>query len=257
MWNLADGFSPAAPMLVAFPGGVSPSGLPSVDDFDQSLTASSPTVVLDLTTGERVPHFAELDAQAADLPDSQALFIRPASRLVGGHRYAVAITDRVTSASGGISRSHRVRRTARRRDHRPCAARVDAATLLGRARRARGRRSPADELVLAWDFTVASDEFLTREMIATRDRALAAISNRPLGFTIVTDQQPDLNNPNIARYIYGKLDAPLFLNTPSFGVEGTTTVRDGDGLPVVQGFYQIPFAAIVPACAYTSPTPSR
>src|SRR5258708_27997635 len=34
MWNLADGFSPAAPMLVAFPGGVSAAGLPSLDNFD-------------------------------------------------------------------------------------------------------------------------------------------------------------------------------------------------------------------------------
>src|SRR5258706_4901342 len=33
LWNLADGFSPAAPMLVAFPGGVSAAGLPSVDNF--------------------------------------------------------------------------------------------------------------------------------------------------------------------------------------------------------------------------------
>src|SRR5512146_982184 len=47
MWNLADGFSPAAPMLVAFPGGVSAAGLPSVDNFDGSITADSPTVLVD------------------------------------------------------------------------------------------------------------------------------------------------------------------------------------------------------------------
>src|SRR5262249_61794030 len=55
--------------------------------------------------------------------------------------------------------------------------------------------------------------------------------------------------------IPGTLDAPLFLNTPDFNVDGTTTVRDANNLPVVQGFYQIPFSAVVPACAYTSPTP--
>jgi hypothetical protein len=55
--------------------------------------------------GERVPHFAQLDTQAAGMPDSQALFIRPALRLVGGHHYAVAITDRVKSASGGVAAS--------------------------------------------------------------------------------------------------------------------------------------------------------
>jgi hypothetical protein len=255
MWNLADGFSPAAPMLVAFPGGVSVTGLPSFDNFDPSLAADSPTVLLDMTTGERVPHFAELDTQAAGTPDSQALFIRPAFRLVGGHRYAVAITDRVKSASGGdlpISPGFAALRDGESTDHalleamRPrFAAVLDALETAG---------YPKTGLVLAWDFTVASDDFLHREMIAARDRALAAITNRPLTYTVTTDQQPD-RNANIARYITGKLDAPLFLTSPDFGVDGTTTVRDADGLPVVQGFYQIPFAAIVPACAYTSPTP--
>src|SRR3954462_10991209 len=34
MWNLADGFSPAATMLVGFPGGVSAAGHPSVENFE-------------------------------------------------------------------------------------------------------------------------------------------------------------------------------------------------------------------------------
>ena len=256
LWNLADGFSPAAPMLVAFPGGVSATGLPSVDNFDLSITADSPTVVLDLTTNERVPHFAELDTQGAATPDSQALLIRPALRLVGGHRYAVAITNRVKSASGddlpippgfaalrdGVTTDNALLEAMRPRFSDVLDG-LDAAGF-----------SKAD-LVVAWDFTVASDDFLHREMIAARDRALAAIANHPLAYTIATDQQPDPGNANIARYITGTLDAPLFLTTAAYGVDGTTTVRDAQGLPVVQGFYQIPFAAVVPACAYTSPTP--
>lgn len=254
MWNLADGFSPAAPMLVAFPGGVSPSGLPTVFDFAPSLTAESPTVLIDMTTGERVPHFAELDARAADRPDSQALFIRPAFRLTGGHRYAVAITNRVTSPSGGalpISAGFAALRDGTSTDNdlleamRPrFSAVLDALATAGFARQS---------LVLAWDFTVASDQFLHREMTAARDRALAAVGNRPITYSISTDG-PD-TDPKIARYITGKLDVPLFLNTPKFGIANTTTVRDADNLPVVQGFYQIPFAAIIPACAFTSATP--
>src|SRR5690349_122010 len=64
-WNVADGFSPAAPMVIAWKTGVSPDGLPPPDNFDLSLAADSPTVILDMTTGERVAHFAEIDAQAA------------------------------------------------------------------------------------------------------------------------------------------------------------------------------------------------
>ena len=256
MWNLADGFSPTAPMLVAFPKGVSANGLTAPEDLAPSLAPDSPTVLVDMTTGQRVAHFAELDSQAAGMPGSQALFIRPGMRLVGGHRYAVAITTRVKAADGSelpISPGFAALRDGQTTDNalleamRPRFADVlDALATAGVAK---------TDLVLAWDFTVASDDFLHREMIAARDRSLAALQNHPITFTLTTDQAPDPHNANIARYVTGKLEAPLFLNTPSFGVDNTTTVRDGDSLPVVQGYYQIPFAAIVPACAYTSPTP--
>jgi len=36
---------------------------------------------------------------------------------------------------------------------------------------------------------------------------------------------------------------------------GTRIARDAAGLPAVQGFYRIPFTAIVPACAYTAREP--
>src|SRR3978361_1798139 len=69
--------TPAAPMVMSFPGGVSTVGLPAASDMTMSTTQDSPTVVLDMTTGDRVAHFAEIDMQADDTPDSQALFIRP------------------------------------------------------------------------------------------------------------------------------------------------------------------------------------
>ena len=256
MWNLADGFSPSAPMLVAFPDGVSANGLTTPDDLGPSVTGDSPTVLLDLTTGERVAHFAEVDAQAAGMPGSQALFIRPAMRLVGGHHYAVAITTRVKAADGGelpISPGFAALRDGTKTDNQLLEAiRPQFRSVLDALATAGVAKS---DLVLAWDFTVASDDFLHREMIAARDRSLAALQNHAITYTLTTDQQPDPNNANIARYVTGKLEAPLLLNTPNFGVDNTTTVRDGDGLPVVQGFYQIPFAAVIPACAYTSMTP--
>src|SRR5258706_14451807 len=51
MWNLADGFSPSAPMIAAFPGGVSAAGLAAADDLDPSLAADRPTALVVLTSG--------------------------------------------------------------------------------------------------------------------------------------------------------------------------------------------------------------
>jgi hypothetical protein len=254
-WNVADGFSPAAPMVMAWPGGVSPDGLPALDDFDRSLAADSPTVILDMTTGERVPHFAEVDAYANDQPGSQALLLRPAARLAGGHRYAVAITRRVRARDGsqlvpppgfdalrdGDDSDHALLEAMRPR----YAAVLDALDAAG---------FPAGDLVLAWDFTVASDELLHRDMIAARDRAIAALDGHPIAFAIATDAPVD-DGRVIQRRISGTLDAPLFLTQNGTPAVGTKIARDASGLPALQGFYTIPFTAIVPACAYNAAAP--
>ena len=254
-WNLADGFSPAAPMVMAFPGGVSADGLPPNDNYDLSLSADSPTVVLDMTTGERVAHFAEIDMQASSAPDSQALFIRPAARLVGGHRYAVAITNKVKAQDGGdllVPKGFAALRDGTKTDHKLLEAmRPRFADVLGALADA---GVAANDLVVAWDFTVASDGYIHRDMIAARDRAVAALDGHAIGYTILTDA-PVNDGSVIRRRITGTLDAPLFLSNGGSSGDGTVIVRDGDGLPVVQGFYQIPFTAIVPACAYTATQP--
>ena len=81
IYNKQDGFSYAAPMIAAFPTGVDGSNLADNKNIAMSITDASPTVVIDMSTGELVPHFAELDAAAASTPESQALYIRPAKLL--------------------------------------------------------------------------------------------------------------------------------------------------------------------------------
>jgi hypothetical protein len=254
-WNQADGFSPAAPMVMAFPGGVSVQGLPSADNMGPSTKPDSPTFILDMTTGQPVAHFAEIDMQADTTPDSQALFLRPAARLVGGHRYAVAITNRVKARDGGelpippgfkalIDKSHT--------DH-PLLE--DNRARLGEVISALADAGVASEdLVVAWDFTVASDDFIHRDMTAARDRAIAALQNHPQAFTITSDMPVD-DGSVIKRKISGTFETPLFLTNGGGTQPGTVMARDGDGLPALQGFYSVGFDAIVPACAYTSAQP--
>jgi len=254
-WNIADGFSPAAPIVLSFPGGVSTDGLPPIDDMDPSLAPDSPTVILDMTTGERVAHFAEVDVPADGTPDSQALFLRPAARLTGGHRYAVAITKSVKAKDGSdlkVPPGFAALRDGRKTDHALLEAarpRLDEAL---DALEAAGY--PASDLVVAWDFTVASDSFIHRDMIAARDRVVAALDSHPITYTITADA-PINDGSVIRRQISGTLDAPLILTQDGAFGAGTVVARDADGLPAVQGFYQIPFNAIVPECAYTASAP--
>lgn len=172
-WNQADGFSPAAPMVMAWKGGVSPDGLPPPDNFDRSLAPASPTVILDMTTATRVPHFAEVDAQADDQPDSQALLLRPAARLIGGHRYAVAITTQVHARDGSaleVPPGFAALRDHKNTDHALLEAMRPRFAEVLTSLEAAGVAE--DQLVIAWDFTVASDDFIHRDLIAARDRTL-------------------------------------------------------------------------------------
>lgn len=249
-WNVADGFSPAAPMVMSWKGGVSPDGLPPHDNFDLSLAADTATVILDMTTGTRVAHFAEVDAYADTQPDSQALLLRPAARLSGGHRYAVGITHRVRARDGSelatppgfaALRDHKNTDHALLEAMRPRFGEVlDALDTAG---------FPAGDLVLAWDFTVASDEFIHRDLIAARDRTLAALDGHPIEFSVSANAPID-DGKRIRNKITGTLDAPLFLTQNGAPAVGTRIARDAGGLPALQGFYRIPFTAIVPECAY-------
>lgn len=254
-WNEADGFSPAAPMVMAFPGGVSAEGLPPFDNMGLSTQPDSPTFILDMTTGQPVAHFAEIDMQADSTPDSQALFLRPAARLVGGHRYAVAITNRVKARDGGdlpvppgfkalLNKSHTdhpLLEANRERLGEVLAALEDAGV-------------SSEDLVVAWDFTVASDDFIHRDMAKVRDDGLAALHDMPQTFTITSDMPVD-DGSVIKRKIHGTFSAPLFLTNGGGTTPGTVIARDANGLPALQGFYQVGFDAIVPACAYTAAQP--
>ena len=249
-WNQADGFSAAAAIVVAFPGGIDGANLVDQAHFADSLTATSPTVLLDLTAMEQVAHFAELDVPAAATPDSQALYIRPAARLIGGHRYAVAIKKTLKAKGGaelpsppgfqtlidGKTSSHPLLERMRPR----FGAVVAGLATVGLA--------PTD-LVLAWDFTVASDTFVRRLATAARDRALTQLDATPSTVRIVDDLPPD---GAIQRRLDGFFTAPLFLTQDGAYRAHTVLALDADGLPTYQKMYEAPFTAVIPSCAYTA-----
>ncbi|MBK9036775.1 MAG: hypothetical protein IPL61_36920 [Myxococcales bacterium] len=252
-WNKADGFSAAAAIVTAFPGGVDGANLVDQLHFGDSLGAASPTVLLDLTTGERVAHFAELDVTAASTPDSQALYIRPAARLTAGHRYGVAIRKSLKSKAGGalpISPGFQALLDGADVAH-PLFARARAS--FGALRDALATAGvPADDLVLAWDFTVASDEFVRRLPTSARDQVVEHLATTRQTYRIDDDSMVDAN---IRRRIDAFVTAPLFLTQGGAFQPGTTLALDSAGLPAYQGMYEIPFTAVIPTCAYTAAEP--
>lgn len=248
-WSKSDGFSAGGTLLTHLPGATT-AGLPSVLDPKRSLDADSPTVLLDTVTGERVPHFAELDRAEGD-SEQRSFMIHPVVPLVDGRRYVVAIR-KVQSASGEVAPSPAFQALrdqeassepsveARRGLYEDIFARLAAANV-ARA-----------ELQLAWDFTTASRENVTGWLLHMRDQALAAAGDA--GPTYRIESVEDTYEPNeVAFRIHGQMTAPLYLDQPGSGAN----LRFGtDGMPQVdpaKPTYEVPFEVLIPKSALTTP----
>lgn len=156
-WSRIDGFAATTPIAMVWSEGVAPDSLTTTDDLP-SIAAGSPTLLLDLTTGARVPHATGLEA-GPDGSDAQAVVLRPSAELAAGHRYAVAITRRVRARDGSelaVPAGFAALRDRKYTDHALLEAMRPRFTDVLAGLEAAG--APASELVVAWDFTVASDQ---------------------------------------------------------------------------------------------------
>jgi hypothetical protein len=245
--NQKDGFSPATPFLVYFKAGVDASQLPRLDDLAPSMTPQSTVQVIDFATGERVPAFAELDANAV-VGDRQALIIRPGRRLSPGTRYVIALVGLRDGAGRPLLPSpfHALRdRAPLSRSLEPLRARYEEIfTALAKAGVHRGALS------LAWDVVTASDETATGHLVAMRDTALSMAPS--LGYTIKNVNEA--NSDHLLRQIDATIQVPSFLADDS----GKSTMNFGaDGRPAVRAVVDVPIVINVPQCAKTANAPLR
>lgn len=255
-YNRQDGFSAAAPITVAFPSGMDGANLVHFSDTAPSVTAASPTVVLDMATGELVEHWAELDAAAAAKPERQALFIRTTKMLERGTRYAVAIKKTLKAKGGGdipIPEGFAAILSGEKTGHTLLEAARPRFDAIFAALEAKGIAK--EDLVTAWDFTTGSGEAVRADLLNARDAALAAMGTNGSALTFTTSKDEPHSDTRIARHIEGQFDAPLVLTNGGSTALSTKLARGADGKPAVMGTYKVDFTAIVPQCAIDSPTP--
>ncbi len=242
--NRWDGFSPTGPMLVSFPNGVSGDNLPSFKNPDESLAADSPIILLDVDTGERTPFFAEIDQNTMD-PVKRDLIIRPLARLHPKSHYAVALRNTLKDLDGNplpISDGFAALRDGKSYNHplwKNVSARSDE---MFDALAAAG--VDKSDLVLAWDFVTASDEFLTQDLMTMRDAAIPAMGANGSSLTFTATAQPPI--AGISASYLGTFKSPGFLSDGEN--DDSIIVRDGAGLPKLQGLRDAQFAALIPDC---------
>jgi hypothetical protein len=247
--NRNDGFSPGAPILTWAPGvDLTLSGAPPLTDIGRSLAADSPLVIVDATTGQRWPFWAEVDLNSP--PEERALILRTAINFTERHRYVVGVRGLVDSAGNPLAASpafvayrDRVRTT----NHTFEVRRRRMEKIFRNLRSAGVERS---ELQLAWEFTVASSRSLAGRMLHVRDDAFRWLGRRAPVFTITSVQENP--RPEFMRRVQGTYEVPLYLT--GNGGPGERFVLDGRGNPQRQaGTWVATFTCNIPPSAATTP----
>ncbi|ACY17391.1 alpha/beta hydrolase family protein [Haliangium ochraceum] len=248
-----DGFAPSGPILLAFPDGVAAEGLPGPGQAEASLAADAPIVLVDMDRGERVAYFAQVDANAI-FPEDQVLIIRPLARLTPATRYAVAVRDTLR-APGGEPLPRPAGFEALLAGTEPASGHPRLAALAARHPEVVAALAEhgvqAEELLLAWDFVTASDEFLRADLLHMRDQTQDALAELEQRCSLVEESVDD---PTVTRsFLSGSCSAPDFLTAGE--AAASVLRRDAQGLPEYAGLRDAPVSVVVPACVSEQPLP--
>ncbi len=248
-FNTRDGFSAGGPFLVHIPGLLA-DGLAAPDDLDQSLAADSLTVLLDTVTGERVPHFAEIDRSRPD-DETRSLIIRPVVRLEDARRYVIALRGLQTETGPfEPSDAFKALRDRSGSDEPSVEARR------GLYEDIFNHLASADvdrkDVQLTWDFTTSSREDTTERLLHMRDEAYSLVGDLGPEYEIdVVDT--NFETDHIAFRIEGRMKVPLYLESTE---PGALIVLGDDGLPepnATMPVHDVPFELLIPKSAVDKP----
>jgi hypothetical protein len=276
----SDGFSPGQAIVVRVPGLDNPDALAetnpvSLRKLGKYEKSGAPVIVIDATTGERWPIWVEIDSNAAS-PEDAAVLIHPARNFAGGHRYIVAMRKLRDAGGETLAAPEGFRYY---RDDLPSGepaindqrARFDG--IFDTLKQAEIKRR---NLYLAWDFTVASNENIAKNILAMRDEAFAGLGDTDLadgvvqgtapGFTVTsvqnfepTDTGPLPEDADMARRVEGTFTVPCYMTDPdgAGGVPacspGSRLNLDADGVPQQNGTWTANFNCMIPYAALSSP----
>lgn len=248
-WNERDGWSVMTPALAYFED-VAIDGVIGHEDLDAYADADAKTLLIHAETGERVPHFTELDVSLGE-HDRQVLKLRPVVPLEYGTRYVVGIRGLVDKSGAAVppSEGFAALRDGTETDDYDIEHRRDVyEDVVFPVLEADG--VDRGELQLAWDFVTGSKEGITGRAVWIRDDVLARSAAGEITYEIT--EISEAPKEGTAWRIHGDMTVPLYTQEDD---EGTVLTRDDDGMPFYNGTTTVPFTVIVPESLVEAKTP--
>jgi hypothetical protein len=265
-YNRLDGFSPGPVVTAHFATGVDlvASGVPPPTDLAASLAPASPTILIeaDAPGCERVLHFGENDVStdvdgAPVAPPDQLFMIRPGMRLKNATRYLVALRGLVDQTGAPLEPNLAFRRLRDGERTRLPALEARRATIdADLAKLETDCGVVRDELLLAWDFTTASDASIQRYLLHMRDETFAQLEGSAAPAFVVesVEENPFEGDARVCRRVRGTFSVPLW--TTFNGPGSVLNLDPATDLPVQNGVADdVPFTVMIP-CVLTAPAPS-
>ncbi|HEY8075453.1 MAG TPA: hypothetical protein VIF62_15115, partial [Labilithrix sp.] len=245
----SDGFSTLSTIVASLPGDVAHDGLATaLDDASVSLAPASASVLLEASTGTRVPHYVDVYDRVQD-GQRRPIVIRPLAPLKPKTRYVVALAG-VKVEGGALASPAEGFRRLRDRAGDPALgawARFESDVFAPLVTAG----VPRESLQLAWDFTTGSAELPSRDMLHVRDLTQAWLAaNVP----VVTIASASAASDRLATIVKGSVTGPLFLDSAD---PGAHLVRGGDGAVTQNGTTSFDFEATIPSSLLAKPTPGR
>ena len=247
--NRNDGFSPGSALAVHLPGvDLAASGAAPQTDIARSLDDDAPIVIMDMATGERHPYWAETDAGAPD--DAHRLtFIRPARNLREGHRYVVALRDLVDGDGEPLPPSDVFRAYRDMLDTGIPALENRRWSMEGLFGTLEFYGVEREDLILAWDFTIASKRSLSERALHMRDEAFEELGNTAPDFQVTSVTES--TRSDLLREVQGTFTVPNYLT--GSGAAGAV-LNNGNGpgdspVPQRNGDHTARFICTIPDSA--------
>ena len=242
MLNRLDGYSPSTQIFTTFDVVPDITGLAGHNSIGESLSGDHETVLIDLATGEKLPHWVELDQRSQD-DEPTFVYVRTVRGLNHDASYGVAYRSLVDSDGNAIEGSQAF--VALRDGLSTDSEQIESQRnqyeglfeALGEAGVERG------ELQAAWFFHTASTASTLQDMVAMRDDAEQRLGESGIGCNITEVIENYGEDNTTFRLLRGTVTTPQYMESDS---PPSTMRRDSSGAPEFIEFREVVVTILIP-----------
>tara|TARA_Y100001968_G_scaffold304419_1_gene319436 strand:- start:16985 stop:18955 length:1971 start_codon:yes stop_codon:yes gene_type:complete len=236
--NYLDGMSPTTQIMTAFSTLPDLTGVADQHSIGLSLEDGHSTILLNLDSGEKVPHWVEIDARADD-ETATIVFIRTIVQLDPNTAYGVGISGLNVTASVAFQAILDGLETNAPDVESRQSSMADLISSISDA----GHNT--SNLKAAWQFHTASLDSIVGPMLSMRADALERLGDDGIDCTIEKNETDWMDDTELDfRRIKGTYTVPQYLewqNPPS------RISTDANGVPQFVENAEIPFTLVIPS----------